>query len=90
MKERERCISGGTGASAKTHRSENGQQGLLTGGAVERCWGPRQEERSGRQTLQGVGMWVCWEQKDATISGRGAKGYVVVITLPGSEDGLDR
>lgn len=24
-------ISGGTGASAKTHRSENGQQGILTG-----------------------------------------------------------
>lgn len=40
-----RCISGGTGASAKTHRSENRQQGILTGGARGAVLGPQTGRR---------------------------------------------
>lgn len=85
-----RCISGGTGASAKTHRSENGQQGLLTGGARGEVLGPQ----TGRRGQAGG---LCRGSACGYVGAGGCnhlrqrcQGYVVVITLPGSEDGLDR
>lgn len=67
------CISGGTGASAKTHRSENGQQGILTGGARGEVLEPQAGRRSGRWILQGGRHVGRLGQGDSTISGRVAK-----------------
>lgn len=85
-----RCISGGTGASAKAHRSENGQQGILTG------WtrGEALEPQAGRRDQAGG---FCRGSARGWVGAGGfnhlwqsCQGYVIVITLLGSEDGLDR
>lgn len=75
---------------AKTHRSENGQQGSGPEGPVERCWGPRQGGRGQAEGLCRGSACGYVGAGDATISGRGAKVTSQIIPLPGSEDGLDR
>ena len=83
-------FQGGTGASAKTHRSENGQQGILTGGTR----GEVLEPQAGRRGQAGGfcrGSACGWVGAGGfNYLWQSCRGYVIVITLLGAEGGLDR